>query len=236
MLGWLRSKREITMNIEQAVSQRRSTRAYTPDPLLKEEIIDWLNAAQRAPSGGNMQGWGVIVLTGEAKDAVANLAMSRLPEVMPAGEETDRLVYPEELWEPHVSRRRRAGEQMYDALGISREDTQKFNMWRANNFRFFGAPVGLIFTIDTRMGHGQWAHNGIFMQTLALLAEGRGWGTCMQECWGMLRPSLKAHLKLDDTRMVHCGMSVGVPDKDHPINNFRSERASLDDFADLRGF
>lgn len=224
------------MDLEQAVLQRKSTRAFTSTPISEADIRAWLEAAQRAPSGGNMQGWDVIALTGAAKDEIVQLAMSRVPHVMPAGEETDRPVYPEDLWEPYASRRRRAGELMYDALGISREDTQKFNAWRGNNFRFFGAPVALLFVIDERMGHGQWAHLGMFMQTLALLAVGRGWGTCMQEAWGMLRPSLKAHLKLDDQKMVYCGMAVGIPDNDHPINNYRSERAGVDEFADFRGF
>lgn len=224
------------MELKQAVLERRSVRAFTSARLSEEDLRDWLTAAQRAPSGGNMQGWEVIALTGAALDEVTQLAMSRAPVVMPAGEETDRPVYPETLWEPYGSRRRRSGEMMYDALGISREDVQKFNMWRSNNFRFFGAPVGLLFVIDERMGHGQWAHMGIFMQTLALLAVDRGWGTCMQEAWGMLRPSLKAHLKLDDSKMIYCGMAVGIPDMSHPINNYRSERASVDEVADFRGF
>ena len=76
----------------------------------------------------------------------------------------------------------------------------------------------------------------MFLQTLALLAEERGWATCMQECWGMLRPSLKAHLKLGDTEMVWCGMAVGHPDRSAPVNSLRSERANVDEFASFAGF
>ena len=90
--------------------------------------------------------------------------------------------------------------------------------------------------LDERMGHGQWAHSGMYLQTLALLAEERGWGTCMQECWGMLRPSLKTHLKLGETEMVWCGMAVGYPDRDAKVNSLRAERAELDEFASLHGF
>ena len=90
--------------------------------------------------------------------------------------------------------------------------------------------------MDTRVGHGQWGHAGMFLQTLCLLAEARGWGTCMQECWGILRPSLKQALGLGEHEMVWCGLSVGVPDLSDPVNTLYTERAELDAFADLRGF
>ncbi len=76
----------------------------------------------------------------------------------------------------------------------------------------------------------------MYLQTLALLAEERGWGTCMQECWGMLRPSLKEHLGLAETEMVWCGMAVGKPDKNHRVNTLYAERADIDEIASLRGF
>ena len=125
---------------------------------------------------------------------------------------------------------------MYEALGIPREDRAARVGWFANNFRFFGAPVAAFIIIDERMGHGQWGHTGMYLQTLALLAEERGWGTCMQECWGMLRPALKEHFKLSDTEMVWCAMAVGKPDKEHPVNTLRAERAPLDEIAELHGF
>jgi len=125
---------------------------------------------------------------------------------------------------------------MYETLGIPREDKPARRAWFANNFNFFGAPLAVFFVIDERMGHGQWAHMGMYMQTLALLAVERGWGTCMQECWGMLRPSLKTHFGLPGEEMVYCGMSVGVPDWDHPVNGLRAERASLDEVAEFHGF
>lgn len=224
------------MDVRDAVYQRRSTRAYTEESPTEAELRTWLGDAQRAPSGGNMQPWRVIVLTGDARDSVIAAAAARAPEVMPAGEPTDRPVYPEDLPELYAQRRRETGALMYDALGIERGDEQKFTAWRANNFRFFGAPVALIFVIDDVMGHGQWAHLGMYMQTLALLAEERGWATCMQEAWGMLRPTLHAQLELADNELVYCGMAVGYPDSAHPINNYRTPRADIDDVAQFHGF
>ncbi len=223
------------MDVSQAVDQRISTRAFLPTPLSKADVTDWLQQAQRAPSGGNLQAWRTVVLTGDAlKDlgAMAGAALAKSPK----GEPTDRSIYPADLWEPLEARRRRVGEMMYEVLDIPKSDRAARLAWFANNYRFFGAPVGAFIILDTRIGHGQWAHAGMYAQTLALLAEERGWGTCFQECWGMLRPSLKEHLGLSETEMVWTGMSVGVPDPDHPVNTLRAERAPLSEIADLRGF
>lgn len=223
------------MDVSTAVDQRISTRAFLPDALPAAEVKAWLTAAQRAPSGGNTQPWRVIVVAGEVKDKVINLAQSKLAG-NPRGEPTDRPIYPKDLWEPHESRRRRVGEMMYEALAIPREDRAGRLAWFANNYRFFGAPAALFLVIDERMGHGQWGHAGMYLQTLALLAEERGWGTCFQECWGILRPTLKEHFGLGPTEMIWCGVAFGKPDKTHPVNALRAERAPLEEIADLRGF
>ena len=223
------------MDVSKAVEQRISTRAFLPDALSESEIRDWLSTAQRAPSGGNVQPWRTIVVSGEAKDAVIGMAAPVLA-ANPKGQPTDRPIYPKDLWEPHESRRRKVGEMMYEVLGIPREDRAGRIAWFANNFRFFGAPAAVFIIIDERMGHGQWGHTGMYLQTLALLAEERGWGTCMQECWGMLRPALKEHLNLADTEMVWCAMAVGKPDPEHPVNSLRAERAPLEEIAELHGF
>jgi len=223
------------MDVSQAVNQRISTRAFLDKQITADEVRDWLATAQRAPSGGNLQPWRVIAVTGAEKQAVIDLAQKKLAED-PRGEKTDRPIYPKDLWEPHEARRRKVGEMMYEKLEIPREDKAKRIQWFSRNFRFFDAPLAVFFVIDERMGHGQWAHTGMFMQTLALLAEERGWGSCFQECWGILRPTLKEHFGLGESEMLYCGMAVGYPDPDHPVNQLRAERANVDEFAELKGF
>ncbi len=221
------------MDVSEAVAQRMSVRAFHEAPLKRGEVEAWLAAAQRAPSGGNVQPWRVIAVAGAAREAVIAAAGEALAHA-PKGEETDRPIYPPGLWGVYEARRRRVGEMMYDTLGIPRDDRAARLAWFSNNFRFFGAPLALFFVIDERMGHGQWAHMGMYMQTLALLAVERGWGTCMQECWGMLRPTLKAHFALGESEMVYCGMAVGHADPDHPVNTLRAERAPLDEVVEFR--
>jgi nitroreductase len=226
------------MNVAEAVAARASVRAYLDRPIPRAELAELLALAQRAPSGGNVQPWRTIALSGAEKDAVIALAARALPAA-PDGEPTDRPIYPPELaaMDPRYDRRRRrVGEMMYDALAIPKEDRAGRLAWFANNYRFFGAPVGLFFVIDRRMGHGQWAHMGMYLQTIALLALERGWATCMQECWARLRPSLERHFGLPEHEMVYCGMALGWPDPAHPLAGFRSERAPLDEVVAFRGF
>jgi len=223
------------MDVTQAVRQRISTRGFLDTPIPESEIREWLETGQRSPSGGNLQPWRTIVVTGDAKQAVIDLAAEKLMS-NPRGEPTDRDIYPKNLWDPFEARRREVGRMLYDAIGIPKEDKAGRMAWFARNYQFFGAPFAVFIVIDERMGHGQWAHTGMYLQTLALLAEERGWGTCMQECWGILRPSLKEHFKLGETEMIWCGMSVGIPDKEDPANTLYASRASQDEVVEMLGF
>jgi nitroreductase len=170
-------------------------------------------------------------VSGTAQRAVIDLAKN-YPGMFPA-EEGDKPIYPANLWEPYRSRRYKVGEDLYALLGIPREDKAGRMKQLARNFEFFGAPVGVFFVTDTRMGHGQWAHLGMFMQSLALAAAERGLATCFQEFWGTLRKTLKTHFQLGEHEMIYCGMALGYADITAPVNKLRSERASVDEFARL---
>lgn len=219
------------MNVSEALRKRVSVRAFTPEPVAADLVRALIDDARFAPSGGNLQPWRVIAVTSVARDAVVELARANMP-----GEEGDRPVYPANLWEPYRSRRYKLGEDMYALLDIPRENKIGRLMHLAKNFEFFGAPVGLFFIIDKRMGHGQWAHLGMFMQSLALSATERGLSTCMQEAWARMRTPLAAHLGLDDNEMVYCGMALGYADESAAVNALRSDRAEVDEIVDLRGF
>lgn len=219
------------MNVTEALMARISVRAFKSDPVPEALVREILDVARYAPSGGNMQPWKVIAVAGAARDAVAALAQANLP-----GEEDDRPVYPANLWEPYRTRRFKVGEDMYALLGIPREDKPARLRHLAQNITFFGAPVGLFFVIDKRMGHGQWAHLGMFMQSVALAAIERGVQSCMQEAWARMRKPLHAHFGLAETEMIYCGMALGYADMTKPVNTLRSERAPVDEIAEFRGF
>lgn len=223
------------ISVSEAIEQRRSCRAFKPDALAEGQVRDLLAKALRAPSGGNVQPWRMIAVAGDEKAAITSLAQAAL-FANPKGDDDGYPIYPSGLQEPFRSRRYQVAEDLYAALGIARDDKPGRYAWLANNFTFFGAPVGLFFITRKSFGHGQWAHMGMLMQTLALLAEEQELGTCMQEAWAMVRKPLHQHFSLDADEMVYAGIALGHPDPDASVNQWRSVRESVDDVAEFRGF
>jgi nitroreductase len=223
------------MSATSPIAERRSIRAYLDQPVDAATVRELLDIARWAPSGGNLQPWKVIVVAGQAREDVTALA-ARTLFAAPKGEADEVPMYPADLDEPYRTRRDVAGEVLYTALGIERDDKAGRYGQVAKNFQFFGAPVGLFFIIDRNMGKGQWAHLGMFMQSVALAAQERGLGTCMQEAWAMARKSLHAHFALAENELLYCGMALGWPDLDVPINHAERSRAGVDSFTQFQGF
>jgi nitroreductase len=222
-------------SVAQAISSRRSVRAFLPRPVERALVAELLEAAARAPSGGNLQPWHVDVLTGEPLEALkaavqAGFALGAARAGM------ELTVYPSPLPEPYRARRHASGEALYGAIGIPREDRPARLTQFARNFEAFGAPVVLFFSLDRIFDRPQWAHLGMFMQNLMLLAEERGLATCPQEAWAAAYGTVAEHLRLPEDRILYCGMALGYADEDAPINALRTERAPLADFATFRGF
>jgi len=223
------------MTVTEALEARTSIREFLDEPVPEAQVREILDVARWAPSGGNLQPWKVIVVAGKEREAVTELARRVLSE-NPRGEDSEYPIYPPKLWEPYRSRRYAVGEALYALLGIPREDKLARLARFARNYEFFGAPVGLFFVIDRRMGHGQWAHLGMFMQSVALAAIERGVSSCMQEAWAAVRGSLGRHFCLPENEVLYCGMALGYADPSKPVNQLRSGRAPVDEFATFRGF
>jgi nitroreductase len=222
-------------SVSEAVLARHSVRAFLDRPVERATIEEILDLARRAPSGGNLQPWQVQVLTGAPLDELkAKVAATFAAN--PRGEGTEYPVYPPDLAEPWRSRRHLVGEQLHASVGIPREDRPSRLRQFARNYDLFGAPAGLFFSIPRGFGPPQWAHLGMFLQTIMLLAVERGLGTCPQEAWAAVHRTAGAYLGLAEDRMLYCGMAIGWPDEAHPINRWRSEREPVEAFATFRGF
>jgi nitroreductase len=221
--------------VTQMVRERRSERAFLDRPVGRETIVEILEIARFAPSGGNLQPWHVDVLAGEALADLKSKVRQGFA-ANPAGEGTEFAVYPPALGEPWRGRRHDSGEALYAAIGIAREDRPARLAQFAKNFDLFGAPVGLFFSIPRQFGPPQWAHLGMFIQTIMLLARERGLATCAQEAWALVHKTVGETLDLPADRMLYCGMALGFADESHPINACRTAREPVEAFATFRGF
>lgn len=223
------------ISVTEAVRARYSCRAFLPTPVPRETIAEILTAASRAPSGGNLQPWHVDVLAGGALAALKDRVRSSLV-ANPRGEGTEFPVYPPNLAEPWRGRRFACGEQLYESIHIAREDRPARLIQFARNFDLFGAPVGLFLSIPRHFGPPQWAHLGMFIQTVMLVAAERRLATCAQEAWAIVHKTVGEALDLPADRMLYCGMALGHADAAHPINQWRTEREPLESFASFAGF
>ena len=219
------------MDVSQAVAGRISIRAFRPDPVAGEVVADILTRAAQAPSGGNLQPWRVYGLAGAPLAEFKALAAAN-----PFGEEPEYEVYPPNLWEPFRTRRFQNGEDLYATIGIPREDKPARLRQLAKNAEFFGAPVGLFFCLDRKLGPPQWADLGMYMQNVMLLALEFGLDTCPQEYWARYPKTVATVLSLPDDQMLFSGMALGYRDADAPINTLRSRRDAFETWGDLRGF
>ncbi|HNS87677.1 MAG TPA: nitroreductase [Parvularculaceae bacterium] len=217
-------------SVSALLKSRISTRAFLDKPVPESEIREILEIAKFSPSGGNLQPWKVHVVTGAARERVIDAVKGSLSG-NPFAVESELAIYPEKLWEPYRTRRYVLGEAMYEKLGIPREDKPARFAHLARNYEFFGAPAGLFFTLDRRFDKGQWAHLGMLMLSIALVAEERGLATCMQEAWTTRAKTVCEVLNIPDSEQFYCGMALGYADKSAAVNTLRSERAALEDFV-----
>ena len=222
------------MKVSEALKSRITCRAFLDKPVPKETIIEILEAAKYAPSGGNLQPWHVWVVGGDELSRFKQIIREKMGE-SPRGEGTEYNVYPPQLSEPYKARRFKCGEDMYKTIGIAREDKPGRLMQFARNFDLFGAPVALFFAIDRQMQEGQWSDLGMFLQSIMLSAREHGLHTAAQEAWAIWHKTLGEFLDIPEELMLFCGMGLGYMDEAAPINSLRTDRADLAEFVRFKG-
>jgi nitroreductase len=223
------------MNVTEAIATRMSCRAFLPTPVPEATVRAILDAARQSPSGGNLQPWRVYALAGAPLAEFVALVRSRMP-ANPRGEGSEYDIYPADLWEPYRTRRFKCGEDLYATIGVTRDDKFGRLLQFARNYEFFGAPVGLFFCLDRRMGPPQWSDVGMYMQSVMLVAREHGLHTCAQEAWSVWHRTVAEFLALPPELMLFSGMALGYRDEAAPINRLRTDRAPLEEIAQLRGF
>ncbi|MEQ9334008.1 nitroreductase [Thalassobaculum sp.] len=214
------------------MSQRRSVRAFLDTPVPRETIERILALAARAPSGTNMQPWKVHVLTGAARDRLCDAVVAAFDG--PEKHDNEWAYYPKEFREPYLARRRKVGWDLYGLLGIARGEAERMHAQHGRNFRFFDAPVGMIFTIDRHLEIGSWLDYGMFLQNVMILARSHGLETCPQAAFAAYHKVIRAELALDDEQVVVGGLSLGYADWSAVENTLVTERVPLEDFVTFR--
>ena len=217
------------MNIKEAIEKRFSVRAFTKEVPDIETIKAILKTAGTAPSGGNIQPWKVYVLTENAKNELSKKTLYNFDNGVQEDIEYD--IYPKPLADEYKKRRYECGADMYNALAIGKDDLDSRFKQIRENYNFFGAPLGMIITIDKSFGKNGWGHVGMFLENLWLSAIDYGLGICLQESWSIYPKTVKEVTKHPDNEIVWCGVAIGYEDSSDPINQYRTKREDLDSFV-----
>jgi nitroreductase len=218
--------------VDAAITSRRSIRAYLPTPVARDDIEQLLQVAARAPSGTNTQPWKVYVLTGERKQQLSASILAVHNDPAQASLHTEEYAYyPREWISPFIERRRKVGWDLYALLGLTRDNKAGMAAQHGRNYEFFGAPVGLIFTIDRVMAQGSWLDYGMFLQNIMVAARGRGLDTCPQAAFTQYHKIIGAALALPANETVVCGMALGYADPDKVENTLVTEREPIERFV-----
>ncbi len=224
------------MTVDEAIQTRMSVRAYTPQAVASETIQDILQLASRAPSGTNTQPWKVYVLRGASRDSLVQQVCAahdalRADPALAAEYREAYDYYPEKWVSPYIDRRRENGWGLYGLLGIGKGDKDSMHAQHQRNFRFFDAPVGLMFTLDRVMGRGSLVDYGMFLQNIMLAARARGLHTCPQAAWNGFAKIILPHIGAGPDEMLVCGMALGYADASAVVNSFHTPRVPAEQFT-----
>jgi nitroreductase len=218
-----------------AVRTRRSIRAFTAEPVPRGTVEYILELASRAPSGSNIQPWQVYAIAGAARDALS--AELKAAHYDPADTQAEEYnYYPTKWFEPYLGRRRKIGWDLYSMLGIAKGNKEAMSRQHARNYDFFGAPVGLFFTLDRTLEIGSWLDLGMFMENVMVVARGLGLDTCPQAAFAKYHRVVCRHLEIPDSEILVSGMALGHADPDAPENRLQTERAPVAEFTRFHGF
>lgn len=213
---------------------RQSKRGFLDRPVSLETVREILAVAKYAPSSSNTQPWRCYVLTGKAREDIASAAVEAY-RANPEGLAPEYPFFPRELPSPYSSRFNTFRGMLGDAQGVVRSDIAGRRRDVERQFRFFGAPVGLIFTMDRRLEWASFICYGCFLQNIMLAARAEGLDTCPQQIWSLQSDVLRAGLGIPDGEMVVAGMSLGYADNSLPENNMTLRKLELDEFVSFAG-
>jgi nitroreductase len=223
-------------SVAEAIQSRMSVRAFTKEPVSKEQILKILNLSARAPSGTNTQPWKAYVLEGAKLEGLCKQVCATYDSIA-ANPELEKEYqpgydyYPSKWFSPYIDRRRENGWSLYGLLGITKGDKDKMHAQHRKNFQFFGAPVGIFFTIDKELGRGSMLDYGMFLQNFMVAAKGEGLDTCPQAAWNAYTKIILPFIGAQDHEMLVCGMALGYADKQEIVNTFRTPRVAAEEFT-----
>ena len=221
------------MDLIEAIEKRKSIRAFKPDPVSKEILIQIIEQALRAPSWANTQPWEFTVVTGKPLEEIKKGFLERV------GKETHPDVpRPYEFPEPYLSRI-----QALRPKKITSSEEEYMRTRQINNYKHYGAPA-VIYLLVARdffyqeKGINVWSiyDCGAVVQNIMLLATQHGLGTVAQAQAVVFPDIIRKFVDIPESRLIALGIAIGYPDWENPVTQSRSNREPVDNVTTWFGF
>lgn len=212
------------MEISQAIRERKSIRAYKPDPIPKEVLKELLETAVRSPSSRNTQPWHITVVSGKALDEIRKGNLEMLAVAAPGPDRPLEGRYRE--------RQTEQAQQLFALLGIAREDKEKRDAWSKRGTQYFGAPTVIFISTDDAMGdRTPYFDCGLLVQTICLAALDKGLGTCILGAGIRFPDVVRRVAGVPATERLIISICIGSADWSHPVNRMDSKRDAIDNLV-----
>ena len=222
------------MDVIEGIKSRKSIRAYKADPVPREVLEKALEVARWAASADDSQPWEVAIISGKPLSELRRI----LEEKIGVMEEfRPDIPFPFPNYPQFYTDRCKAnGKRLFECLGIPRGDMEKRLQWTKQMIRFFDAPVGLILYVERALGNYAILDAGMFLQNFMLACNKYGLGTCVEMGVVFYPEVLRGMLNIPESKLIICGLAIGYPDENAPVNRFRSLREPIESFANWHGF
>jgi nitroreductase len=223
------------MDYEEIAQERRSIRGYKTDPIPREILEEIIHIAKHAPSSMNTQPWHFHVLTGEPLERIRK----GNTEKMMAGSSVDREIKLNHGYEgPHRERQIEIAVQLFEAMGIARDDKERRMDWVMRGFRQFDAPVSIVITVDKALADDTIAHFdcGAATYGLVLAAWSKGIGSVINGQGIMQSSVVRENANIPEDQVIMTCVAMGYPDETFVANDVKSRRSPNDKVASFIGF
>lgn len=215
------------MELKEAVAARRSIRAFGPEPVFRRILEEIMERALWAPSWGNTQPWKFTIVGGRTLELIREEFVQLAQRGVPSNPD---ITMPSQWSEIQIARYKGLGRELFQALGIKREDREKRDAYHMEMTRFFDAPNVIYLHLDQGFHPYALMDGGTILQTIALLAVDKGLGTCFLFRSISYPDVVRKHADIPSDQTLVMGLGIGYPLEDHPANRFRSRRGEPEEF------
>lgn len=213
-----------TMSIAEAIKGRRSVRGYLNKPVPQATLEHIFELAQYAPSNCNIQPWKVFVASGELKEKLRRQMVERVMKGVPFCSDYD---YPEKFDGDYRRRQVDCAVELYNNMGIERNDAAGRARASLRNFEMFDAPHVCFIGMDKRFGASVAIDVGMYVQNLMLSMTAHGVASCAQGSMRYYPDLVRDAFDIDEQTNILLGISFGYEDTSVPANKTRVGRDDI---------